>query len=69
MIAACPACGWITAEAHGRCPADGEPLEPLDDVSEAAIELALQQSADVLPVRHRLEELEAHGGIAALLRF
>ena len=34
-----------------------------------AIELALDQSADVLFVRHNLDELAQHGSIAALLRY
>ncbi|MFL5868543.1 MAG: Vms1/Ankzf1 family peptidyl-tRNA hydrolase [Thermoleophilaceae bacterium] len=67
--ASCPTCGWLTADERGTCPIDGERLEPLEDVTEAAIELALQQSAEVVPVRHMVDELEAHGGIAALLRF
>jgi peptide chain release factor subunit 1 len=65
----CPACGWLGGGPLRRCPVDGETLEPLDDVSEAAIELALQQSAEIVPVRHLADELEARGGIAALLRF
>jgi hypothetical protein len=65
----CPACGWLTGGHRSRCPVDGGALEPLDDVSEAAIELALQQSAEIVPVRHLVDKLEAHGGIAALLRF
>ena len=65
----CPACGWLAGAGERTCPADGTELEPLEDVTEAAIELALQQSAEVLPVRHKTDELEARGGIAALLRF
>ena len=66
---ACPACGWLGPEGVERCPADETPLERLEDVVEPAIELALQQSAEVLPVRHRLQELRDRGGIGALLRF
>jgi peptide chain release factor subunit 1 len=36
---------------------------------ERAIEDAVQQSAEVLPVRHHLDALEPHGHVAALLRF
>jgi peptide chain release factor subunit 1 len=36
---------------------------------ERAIEDAVNQSAEVLPVRHHLDALEPHGHIAALLRF
>jgi peptide chain release factor subunit 1 len=65
----CPQCGWLGPEGESRCPADGTQLEQRDDVAEPAIELALQQSAEVLPLRHRAEDLRARGGIAALLRF
>jgi peptide chain release factor subunit 1 len=65
----CPSCGWVAGAEERTCPVDGTELEPLDDVTEAAIELAIQQSAEVLPVRHKTDELEALGGIAALLRF
>jgi hypothetical protein len=33
------------------------------------IELSMQQSAELLVVRHAREDLEGHGGAAALLRF
>jgi hypothetical protein len=33
------------------------------------IELSVQQSAELLPVRHERSALEDHGGAAALLRF
>jgi peptide chain release factor subunit 1 len=67
--AECPRCGWLGPSGHERCPVDDTPLERLDDVTEAAIELALRQSADVLPIRSRVDDLRARGGIAALLRF
>jgi hypothetical protein len=41
----------------------------LDDLTEAMIELSVQQSAELLAVRHEREALEGHGGAAALLRF
>lgn len=65
----CPRCGWLGPEGPRHCPADGTELEPRDDVVEPAIELALQQSADVLPFRHHGDELHKRGGIGALLRF
>jgi len=64
----CLECGWLGLEGE-RCPADGSVLVRLDDLTEAMIELAMQQSAELLVVRHAREELEAHGGVAALLRF
>jgi peptide chain release factor subunit 1 len=65
----CPECGWLGA-AGRTCPVDGRELEQLDDLTDAAIELTLQQSAELLAVRRRREEFEERaGGVAALLRF
>ena len=66
----CPECGWLGPEGERTCPVDGRELEQLDDLTDAAIELTLQQSAEILAVRRRREELqERAGGIAAMLRF
>jgi peptide chain release factor subunit 1 len=66
----CPACGWLGPGGEESCPVDGSALERLDDLTEAAIELTIQQSAEILVVRRRRDELvERAGGIAALLRF
>jgi hypothetical protein len=66
----CPECGWLGPGGERTCPVDGRELEQLDDLTEAAIELTLQQSAEILAVRRRREELqERAGGVAALLRF
>ena len=67
--AQCPECGWLGPPEEKRCPADGTALMALDDLTDAAIELALQQSAGLLAVRHNPDALSAHGGVAALLRF
>ena len=64
----CLECGWLGLEGE-RCPADGSEVVKLDDLTEAMIELAVQQSAELLPVRHERGALEGHGGAAALLRF
>jgi peptide chain release factor subunit 1 len=64
----CLECGWLGLEGD-RCPADGSELAKLDDLTEAMIELSVQQAADLLAVRHERDALEAHGGAAALLRF
>jgi hypothetical protein len=64
----CPSDGLLTLESEGACPADGTPLEPLDDLAEAAIEAALLQDAKVLVV-DRYPDLGPHQGFAALLRF
>jgi peptide chain release factor subunit 1 len=67
---ACPECGWVGPEGERTCPVDGRELERLDDLTEAAIELTLQQSAEILAVRRRREELqERAGGVAAVLRY
>ena len=65
----CPECGWLGPADEPRCPVDGTALVGLDDLTDAAIELALQQSAGLLEVRHNRDALRAHGGVAALLRF
>lgn len=64
----CLVCGWLGLDGD-RCPADGSELIRLDDLTEAMIELSVQQAAELLPVRHERRALEAHGGAAALLRF
>ena len=64
----CLQCGWLGLEGE-RCPADGSELVRLDDLTEAMIELSVQQAAELLVVRHERAELEGHGGAAALLRF
>src|SRR5215218_8638742 len=64
----CLECGWLGLEGD-RCPADGSELAQLEDLTEAMIELSVQQAADLLAVRHKRAALEAHGGAAALLRF
>jgi peptide chain release factor subunit 1 len=67
---ACPECGWLGPDGERTCPVDGSELERLEDLTESAIELTLQQSAEILAVRRRREELvERAGGVAALLRF
>jgi peptide subunit release factor 1 (eRF1) len=66
----CPSDGWLGPAGVETCPVDGTALEQLDDLTEAAIELTIQQSAEILAVRRRRSELaERAGGIAALLRF
>ena len=46
----------------------GEELQQRDDVIESAIERALEQSAEVVFVRHH-PDLEALGSIGAVLRY
>jgi peptide chain release factor subunit 1 len=64
----CLECGWLGLEGD-RCPADGSETVELEDLTEAMIELSVQQAADLLAVHHERESLERYGGVAALLRF
>jgi peptide chain release factor subunit 1 len=64
----CLECGWLGLEGD-HCPADGSELVELEDLTEAMIELSVQQSADLLAVHNERGVLEAYGGAAALLRF
>ncbi|HZG49296.1 MAG TPA: hypothetical protein VEY90_07230, partial [Thermoleophilaceae bacterium] len=64
----CSECGWLGLGGES-CPADGARTVELEDVTDAAIEAALQQSAELLAVRHDRDAIDAHGGAAALLRF
>lgn len=65
---ACPACGRLSC-GDAPCPADGSAPQPQTDILERATELALDQAADVLFVRHNTDELARHGPVAALLRY
>jgi peptide subunit release factor 1 (eRF1) len=63
----CPSCGWVGAEGS-NCPVDETPLEQRDDIIETAVQLAITQSAEVIPIRHH-DDLDGRGSIAAVLRF
>lgn len=66
----CPECGFLATQGQDTCPLDGSALEPIDDLADSAIELTLQQAAEIQAMRHRREEFEERaGGVAALLRF
>jgi peptide chain release factor subunit 1 len=64
----CLECGWLGTSGD-RCPADGSETVKLDDLTDAMIEVSVQQSADLLAVHHEREALERYGGVAAVLRF
>jgi peptide chain release factor subunit 1 len=64
----CMECGWLGL-AGETCPADGSATTELDDLTDAAIEAALHQSAELLAIRHEREAIDARGGAGALLRF
>ena len=66
--AQCPDCGLLATEGT-TCPADGSEMIQLEELTDAAIELAVQQSAEVLAVHHERETLDRFGGAAAVLRF
>jgi peptide subunit release factor 1 (eRF1) len=61
-----PLTGMLAREGSGF--ASGAAGEPVENLVEAAIEKAIEQSAEILVVRDP-ETLVEHGGIAALLRF
>jgi peptide chain release factor subunit 1 len=61
-----PVTGYLAAE-PGAAPTGGE-LQERENVVEAAIERAIEQSAEVLVLRDQ-PDLGPHGGVAALLRF
>jgi peptide chain release factor subunit 1 len=64
----CPRCRWAMAEERGTCPVDGETMQPHPNLVEWAVELAVEQDATVLAMRHH-DDLADHDGIAAALRF
>jgi peptide chain release factor subunit 1 len=64
----CPACGLLTLEREGECPADGTPLEEVEHLREAVVEAAIAQDAEVMVVS-RYPDLGPLRGIGALLRF
>jgi peptide subunit release factor 1 (eRF1) len=64
----CPQCGTLYIAGLRTCPADGSEITELDDVTEAAVAKALEQSAQVmLPAAH--PALADAGGIGAVTRF
>jgi peptide subunit release factor 1 (eRF1) len=65
----CPQCGFLGVSAGAGCPADGRMTEPVDNVVEAAVAASLGQDARVRYLPPSEPTLDAHGKIAALLRF
>ena len=64
----CPRCRWAAAEERGTCPVDGEQMKPHPNLVEWAVEVAVEQDATVLPLRHH-NDLSDHDGVGAVLRF
>jgi peptide subunit release factor 1 (eRF1) len=64
----CSQCRWAAAEERGTCPVDGTAMVEHPNLVEWAVEMAIEQSAEVMPVR-RHNDLSDYNGIAAVLRF
>lgn len=62
----CPSCGRLST-VDEPCPLDGAQPEPREDIIETAVAVALAQDAEVVLVRHELDELA--GRVAAIVRF
>jgi hypothetical protein len=56
------------AEERGTCPVDGEAMQEHPNLVEWAVEMAVEQDAQVMAMRHH-DDLADHDGIAAALRF
>jgi peptide subunit release factor 1 (eRF1) len=63
----CPACGRLSIEGV-KCPLDGTQLEESGDGLDLAVHRTLAHGGTVWAVRHR-DDLDAAGGVGALLRF
>jgi hypothetical protein len=63
----CPACGRLSVEG-AKCPLDGRQLDDSADGLDLAVHQTLAHGGRVWAVRHR-DDLDAGGGIGALLRF
>jgi peptide subunit release factor 1 (eRF1) len=63
----CPRCGWMGVEAQS-CPNDGGDVQSRENVVEDAVQSAVKQDAEVIPLRDR-DDLRSFQGIAATLRF
>jgi peptide chain release factor subunit 1 len=66
--AQCPSCDWLSTASDGVCPIHSAQLRPRHNLVEPAVDRALAQDADILRFTDE-PRIEAHGGIAALLRF
>jgi peptide chain release factor subunit 1 len=64
---ACPEAGWVGLDASA-CPLGAVRADAVENVLDAAIAIALLQSAEVVPLREG-PQLGPLGGIAAVLRF
>jgi peptide chain release factor subunit 1 len=62
-----PATEMLAGE-NGTSPTGGA-MEPVDNIIDEAMQKAVETNAEIIVVREHREEIEEHGGIAALLRF
>lgn len=65
----CPSCGMLVVGEVDTCPADGTPVQHLDDLREAVIESAVMQDAQVIVFEEAPPETHLRQGIGAVLRF
>lgn len=63
----CPACGRLSVDGS-KCPLDGTQLDDSEDGLDLAVHQTLAHGGRVWAVRHR-DDLDAGGGVGALLRF
>ncbi len=54
---------------EGAASPTGGTMEPVDNIVEEAMQKAVETNAEVIVVREHREDIEQHGGIAALLRY
>jgi peptide subunit release factor 1 (eRF1) len=64
----CQSCSYLTAQALAGCPFCGGSIHEIPDAVELAIQRAMQQGIEVEIVEKK-DQLDAAGGIGALLRY
>ena len=64
----CVHCGHVDAGGAPACGVCGQAMQPLDDVADALVTLALRKNAEIVPIVDD-PEFEHAGGVGALLRF
>ena len=62
----CPLCGWVSTNRRS-CNLGGTGLASVDGYAQA-VELAEEQAARIMVVRHELDAMTEHGSIATLPR-
>lgn len=64
----CQGCGFLSAQAAGKCPFCGSPLEEIEDAVELAVRQVMSTGGEVEVIEHN-DQLEQAGNIGALLRY